>query len=314
MARAQRSVLSEGVVAGLIGATVVAVWFLVFDLGRGKPLLTPSLLGAAVFQGVTDPASVRIAALPIIGYTVLHGVAFVAFGVIAASLIAVSEREPPLFVAFVILFAAFEVFFLGVASAFGQSVVGALVWWAVLVGNLLASAAMLWYLFRLHGALPRTLVGSWGAVISEGVVAGIIGAAVVAVWFLAIDTIRGDPLRTPTALGSAFLKQADPVAAVVLYTVLHGIAFVIFGILASFLVAGAEREPMLVFALVIVFTAFEVFFFGAVVIGAGWLLDELAAWSIFVGNVFAAIAMLAYFFRRHRALAHRLAHAWADEE
>ena len=39
MARAQRSVLREGIIAGLIGATVVAVWFLAFDFARGRPVL-----------------------------------------------------------------------------------------------------------------------------------------------------------------------------------------------------------------------------------------------------------------------------------
>ena len=40
--------------------------------------------------------------------------------------LAVSEREPTLFVAFVILFACFEVFFFGVLGALGQSIAGAL--------------------------------------------------------------------------------------------------------------------------------------------------------------------------------------------
>src|SRR5262245_51127721 len=142
MARPERSVLSEGVVAGLIGAAIVAVWFLVFDVARGKPFLTPALLGAMVFQGVNNPIGLEPSLPLILGYTALHGLAFVAFGIIASSLVAVSEREPPMFVAFVILFAAFEVFFVAVAGAFGQSILGALVWWAILAGNLLASIGM----------------------------------------------------------------------------------------------------------------------------------------------------------------------------
>src|SRR2546430_3897385 len=61
MAAARRSVLREGVVAGLIGAVVVAVWFLFFDLARGRPFLTPGLLGGAVFRGPsTDRKSTRL--------------------------------------------------------------------------------------------------------------------------------------------------------------------------------------------------------------------------------------------------------------
>jgi hypothetical protein len=314
MPAAPRSVLREGIVAGLIGAAVVAVWFFLFDIARGKPLLTPGLLGAFVFQGVHDAAGVEPALLPILGYTILHGFAFMAFGVIAASLIAVAERERALFVAFVILFAAFEVFFVAVLGAFGQSILGAVVWWSVLVGNLLASIAMLGYLFRLDHSLPASLIGSWAGVVREGIIAGVLGAAAVATWFLLLDAARGEAFRTPPLLCSAVLKTSDRMEAIIGYTIVHGLAFLAFGIIASFMVAAAERQPMFVFALVILFTAFEVFFFGATVIAASWVLDELSGWAIFVGNLVAALAMLGFFFRRHRTLAHRLNEAWLEED
>jgi hypothetical protein len=311
---ADRSVLREGIVAGLIGAVVVALWFFVFDLLRGRPFLTPTLLGSFVFFGVNTPVGMQPALGPILGYTVLHGLAFVAFGVMAATMMAMSEREPALFVAFVVLFAAFEVFFFGVLSVLGQGLQAALVWWSVLVGNLLASVAMLWYFFRAHRALPRTLVGSWGGVLREGVVAGLIGAAVVAAWFFAIDAIQGEPLRTPRLLGTALLRASDPIMGMTAYTALHGLAFIAFGVVGALLIAGAERQPLLVFALVILFTAFEIGFFGAIVIVASWVLDELAGWTIFVGNILAAAAMLAYYFAGHRTLARRLTQAWAEED
>jgi hypothetical protein len=306
-------VLREGVTGGLLGAAVVALWFLVFDALRGKPLLTPAVLGAVVFYGERDPANVALALGPIVGYTILHGLAFIAFGVIAAALIAVSEREPTLFVAVIILFACFEMFFLGAVGALGQSLMGAVVWWAILVGNLLAAVAMLWYFFLGHRALPRLLIGPWGNVLTEGVVAGIVGAVIVALWFLAIDTIYGEPFRTPQLLATAFLRQTEPVAAVLSYSIVHGLAFLAFGVAASLLVAAAERQPVFVFFLIILFTVFEVFSFGAIVIAANWVLNELAGWTIFVGNLLAASAMLAYFFRRHRTLAHRLTVAWGDD-
>jgi len=65
---------------------------------------------------------------------------------------------------------------------------------------------------------------------------------------------------------------------------------------------------------VIFFTAFEVFFIGWVLIAAKWVLDELAGWTIFLGNLLATTAMLAYFFKGHRALARRLTAAWAEED
>jgi len=64
----------------------------------------------------------------------------------------------------------------------------------------------------------------------------------------------------------------------------------------------------------ILFAAFEVFFFGAVIIGAKWVLDEVAGWTIFVGNLLASAAMLAYFFTGHRDLARRLTETFAEDD
>jgi len=226
----------------------------------------------------------------------------------------VSEREPAVFVAFVILFACFEVFVLGVVGALGKSMLGALVWWAILIGNLIAAAAMLWFLAREHPGLPGTLVGPAGTVLREGVIAGLVGAAVVALWFLALDWLQGDPLRTPELLGSALLRQPPGAMAVLHYTVVHGLAFILFGVTGALLLAGAERQPAFIFPLVILFTAFEVGFFGAILILAKSILDEVAGWEIFTGNLLAACAMLAYFFKGHRQLAHRMAEAFSDED
>jgi len=309
-----RPVLRDGVIAGLIGAAVVAVWFLIFDIARGRPLLTPALLGSAVFEGITDPSQVVVSVGPVFFYTVLHGVAFVGFGVVAASLIQAAEREPALLIAFAILFAGFEAFFIGAAAALGTSMLGALVWWAILVGNLLASVAMLWYFFTRHRRLPEMLIGAWGGVVQEGAVAGLLGAVVVAVWFLLLDLAEGQPLHTPILLGTRIFGAGHPAAVtVILYTIAHGLAFIVFGVVAAALISGAEEQPLHVLGLAILFTAFEVFFIGAVVIAAKWVLDEVSGWALFLGNVFAATAMLWYFFARHRTLATRLIGSWEDD-
>src|SRR2546428_11652369 len=101
MAPAQRSILKEGVVAGLIGAAVVVVWFLLFDIWGGRPFLTPGLLGAAVVQGVTNPNGVAATVGNVVGYTLGPGLAVFALGVLPARPLAGSGRGPPLLRAFV---------------------------------------------------------------------------------------------------------------------------------------------------------------------------------------------------------------------
>lgn len=312
MVGAERSVLREGVLAGVVGAATVALWFLVYDVWRGAPLFTPALLGTAVFQGLGGPGVVGIDAGVVLGYTIVHVLAFVGFGIVAACTMAASEREPAIFIAFLTLFAAFEVFFFVALGTLSRAMLGAIGWWAIFVGNLLASIAMFWFLVREHPALPSTLVGPSGRSLREGVVAGLVGAAVVAVWFLVLDGAGGDPLRTPRFLGTAMLGQSDPVAAVLSYTIVHGAVFVLFGLAGAFILSGAEGRPVFLFSFVILYVAFEVFFFGVVLVLARWVFDSLAGWAVAVGNLLAGVAMLTYYFRRHADLVRRVARAFAE--
>jgi hypothetical protein len=276
-------------------------------------LFTPALLGSAIFLGATSPETLAVSAGPVLGYTVLHVLAFVAFGIVAASLLAASEEEPPAFIAFVVLFAAFEVFFFAALGAFGRSLLGALVWWAIFTGNLLASAGMLWSLLRAHPRLPSNLVGSWGGVLREGTVAGLIGAGVIMLWFLLLDSLHGQPLRTPTLLGTALLGRAETTDAVLAYSVLHVLAFVLFGLITATLVAGADEQPSFLFPLVILYVAFEVFIFAVVLVLARWVFDELAGWAVVVGNLLAATGMLAYYITGHPRLVGQARAVLTDE-
>src|SRR5260370_39509639 len=84
----------EGVIAGLIGAALVAVWVLIYDATSGRPFRTPALLGAATFEGVTNPTTVPTAAHLVVPYTVLHDGVFALIGVLIAHLIVSPPREP----------------------------------------------------------------------------------------------------------------------------------------------------------------------------------------------------------------------------
>src|SRR5262245_60030847 len=86
--------LREGLIAGMIGAVIVAVWFLIYDAARGQPFRTPSLLGAATFQGVTDPGGVPTSTGLVVQYTVLHGVVFALVGILIGFLIVSAQRQP----------------------------------------------------------------------------------------------------------------------------------------------------------------------------------------------------------------------------
>ncbi|MGH7402036.1 MAG: hypothetical protein ACREKQ_06380 [Candidatus Rokuibacteriota bacterium] len=309
--------LREGVIAGLIGAALVAAWFLIYDAASGRPFRTPSLLGAAAFEGVTDPAKVPTAAYLVAQYTVLHGVVFALIGVLIAYLIVSAQREPSRVLTLFIALMCFEVFFLAVLTWLADPVLDELAWWAILVANALAAAGMLMYLLIGQRSVGRALLGPlWTRVVREGVWGGLLGAAVVALWFLAYDVAAGLPLRTPALLGATlFHGLRDPGALVITmplvlqYSVVHGAAFVLFGLAAAGMLALADREPRLLFAFVMLFCCFEVFFAALVAILAEWLLEAVPWWTILAGNLLAAVVMLGYFFREHRVTWHEFLHA-----
>ncbi len=299
--------LRHGVVAGLIGAAIVAVWFLIYDAARGRPLRTPSLLGAAAFRGVTDPETVPTATGLVVQYSVLHGVVFALIGVLIAYLIVSAQREPSGRLMLVIGLLCFEVFFFAVVVLLARPVLTELHWWAVLLANGLAAAGMLLYFLVGHRALGRGLLGPWTGVAREGLAAGLLGATAVAIWFLLHDLAAGTPLRTPALLGAALfhgLREPEALTVtlplVLQYTVVHGVAFVLFGWIAAGLLALADREPRFLFLVVMLFCCFEVFAIALVAVLAEWLFDTLAWWTILLANLVAAVVMLGYFFRGHR--------------
>jgi len=299
--------LREGIIAGFIGAAIVAVWFLIYDAARGRPFRTPALLGAATFQGVGDTAAVPTATHLVVQYTVLHGVVFAMIGVLIAYLIVSAQRQPSRLLLMFIVLMCFEVFFLAVVTWLAHPVLNELTWWAILLANALAAIGMLVYFFVGHRALGRVLLGPWTRVAREGLIAGLLGAVAVAVWFLLYDLAAGVPLRTPALLGATlFHGLRDPSALVVTmplvlqYTVVHGLAFVLFGWAAAGLLALADREPLLLFGLFMLFCCFEVFFIAAIAILAERLFDTIAWWTILAANLVASLVMLGYFFREHR--------------
>lgn len=145
-----RHTIVEGVTAGTIGAVTVAVWFLCIDVSIGQPFRTPALLGATVFEGLRDPAALHPTARLVLEYTLLHWLAFVAFGLTAAGLLAAADRDPRLlFIAFM-LFCCFEVFVLGLISVLAERLFEVLAWWTLVLANLLAGLIMLGFFFRRH--------------------------------------------------------------------------------------------------------------------------------------------------------------------
>jgi putative oxidoreductase len=157
---------------------------------------------------------------------------------------------------------------------------------------------------------PRPLV-------REGVIAGVIGATVIAVWFFFVDIIVGEPLFTPTTLGRGLLsifgpvpESQSPLLMVAIYTVFHYAAFAVVGMIASMIVDFAKREPSILLGFVVLFAAIEVGFYAFVgLLQQATPLGSLAWYNVMIGNVLAAAAMGMFLLRAHPSLRHQFVHA-----
>ena len=153
----ENQVVKEGIVCGMIGAGVVAAWFLVFDLMNGRPFFTPAALGSALFLGASTVETVSVEAATVIGYTVMHLIAFAVTGFLAAAIVTAADDTPPLIIGAVMFFAVFEAFFMGLLAMVAEFLLGSLAWWTIAVGNVLAAVAMGWYLWEHHPKLRAAL-------------------------------------------------------------------------------------------------------------------------------------------------------------
>jgi len=145
--------LADGTIAGLIGAATIALWFLVVDTLRGRPLYTPSLLGTALFRGrdaLTSPETHSISPLMVLLFTLAHGLAFVVIGQVAARLVRLAEKNANYGFGIILFLVFFLSGFFFVSMVFAAELLRALTWPAVLAGNLLAVAAMTVYIGRRH--------------------------------------------------------------------------------------------------------------------------------------------------------------------
>ena len=159
IARRPHPLLRNGTMAGIIGATCVAVWFFIVDLVSGSPFGTPLVLGHA-FLTLLRPtpgwASSPVAVILV--YTVFHYAAFIAVGIVAAIICSWAKSEPSILLGFVVLFATVEVGFYGYVAVLAQaSDLRALAWYQVMLGNLIAAVGMGLYLWRSYPQLTGQL-------------------------------------------------------------------------------------------------------------------------------------------------------------
>lgn len=147
----------EGVIAGLLGATSIAIWFLIVDIVAGRPFYTPSVLGIGLLS-VFGPRGDEGMVAQVIAYTIFHYGMFLGIGMLVSYIVHRAEKDDTVLAVALILFVALEVGFYGLVAVLSQSrQLGNLAWYQVLAGNLIAALSMGTYIWRTHPELRREL-------------------------------------------------------------------------------------------------------------------------------------------------------------
>ncbi|MDP3936836.1 MAG: hypothetical protein Q8R92_01725 [Deltaproteobacteria bacterium] len=154
-------IIEHGVVAGMIGAAVVAIWFLLFDVLLREAFYTPSLIGSVIFQDLDVHLVTGVNTSMVFAYSGLHGAAFLIAGTVLAWMFSLVERNPQFGLVLVLLFLLFQSVIFGFEAAIVPNLVGALGAWAVAMANLLSAVAMFWFLLRRRPRAMARLRESW---------------------------------------------------------------------------------------------------------------------------------------------------------
>lgn len=147
----------EGVVVGLIGAAVVALFYFGIDLAQGRPMMTPSILGEVFVMRRPEAVTTSMDMTAALLYTVAHVLTFVVFGLVLTWLTRRAEDSSVARYAMLQLLIIFVFGYLGVLLIVSETTRGFFPMWTVLGANLLAAAAMLAYLWRHHPRIRRAL-------------------------------------------------------------------------------------------------------------------------------------------------------------
>jgi len=155
MSNRDHSTVREGLLTGLIGGLVVAVWYFLVDLGRGQPLHTPNVLGQ-VFVGRDTTPGLRVVPQAVAEYSLLHFAVFLLIGLLLVWLAHLSTRSPSLRMGVWLGLVIGFLLFLGHLVMLYSLTDNRLPWLTAVGGSVLGMGSMAWFLWRRHPDLRGT--------------------------------------------------------------------------------------------------------------------------------------------------------------
>lgn len=146
-----RHPLQEGLIAGSLGAAVIAAWTFVADGLTDRLGVTPALLGASIFDALGGSFGGQGFTTHIVIWLIALFVVVTAVGVATSYVYNASERKPSFVAGLIAMVLVLEVILLTTTALAARSeLFGMRAWVYGLVGNLLGGLSMGRYLWRRH--------------------------------------------------------------------------------------------------------------------------------------------------------------------
>ena len=153
----RNALVRDGIIAGTLGATAVALWFLGIDMIYAHAFATPAALGRGLLRIFGPPGNEREVTF-VVAYTIFHYASFIAAGLLISVIVHWAQTSPTVLAGAMMLFVAFEIGFYGLSAALSESpFLGTLGWAQVGTGNLIAAMVMGIYMWRTHPELVDEL-------------------------------------------------------------------------------------------------------------------------------------------------------------
>ncbi len=311
MKRSSSELIAHGIIGGVLAGLVVALWFLILDSIAGVPFRTPAALAYALYVAPIIDPTFRLVAT----YTVIHLGVYAALGVGAAWVMSVLQTTPRLLLGLFFGIVVQELVFYTGLFLGGLPPSEVIPWQHVIGANILSGLVLMSYLHRAEHVDAPFGLGALKAYpqLTNGLITGVIGAGVVAVWFFLLDLVTGHPFATPSALGSALLFGASNAAGshvhlgvVAAYTVVHLVTFAVAGVVFVMVAEQVERSPSFLLLAGMMVIVLEGVVVAALALGAQWVLGTLGIWSTLVANLLAVASMGWYVWATHPVLRQRL--------
>jgi hypothetical protein len=155
----------------------------------------------------------------------------------------------------------------------------------------------------------------WKRILGEGLIAGLLGYAIVAVIISVADLVQGrSPFHTAAMLGSTvFFGLRDPAELVVwpgpvfAYNGMHLGVFLLLGAFMAWLASLAEGGPQMWYVALVVFLIVVPHAIGAPIWFEPAIRTTISLWLIVLATAAAAVGMMVYLWRAHPGLRQQLA-------